>query len=121
MKRSASAATGTTTLLPPPPAPTSRDANPWPISSAPKGAPRAGSGPAAAHPRRPHGEAKGAAEPRDARDRWLPATMMFFVAGAGLKLAIEALDSGDLESAVGALAFLAMAAVIFWRRLKKKA
>jgi hypothetical protein len=47
--------------------------------------------------------------------------MMFFVAGAGLKLAIEALDSGDLDSAVGALVFVAMAAFILWRRVKKKA
>jgi hypothetical protein len=39
---------------------------------------------------------------------------MIFVAGAGLKLAIEALDSGNLESAVGALVLVAMAAFIFW-------
>jgi hypothetical protein len=120
MKSRTSATTGTTEL-PPPPAPTSRDANPWPISTVPKGVPAERPERAAPHPRRPRRDARGPAEPRGERDRWLPATIMFFVAGAGLKLAIEALESGDLESAVGAFVFVAMAAFFLWRRMKRKA
>lgn len=119
MKSRTSAATGTT-RLPPPPAPPSRDANPWPISSEPTAGPRARVETAAVLPRRPRRDAKKAAEPRSERERWLPATMLFLVAGAGLKLALEALESGDLDSAVGAFVFVAMAAFMLWRRMKRK-
>lgn len=119
MKSRTPAATGTT-VLPPPPAPTSRGANPWPISSEPRGAPHARAEPTAVLPRRPRRDARGTAEPRGERERWLPTAMLFVVAGAGLKLALEALESGDLDSAVGAFVFVAMAAFVLWRRMKRK-
>lgn len=120
MKSRTSDSTGTT-ALPPPPAPTSRDANPWSISTVPTGAPPERPERAATHPRLPRRDARGPAEPRGERNRWMPATILFFVAGAGLKLAIEALESGDLDSAVGAFVFVAMAAFVLWRRMKRKA
>jgi membrane protein implicated in regulation of membrane protease activity len=46
--------------------------------------------------------------------------ILLFIAGTGVQLAMQALESGDFEAAIGALVILAMAALIAWRRLSRK-
>jgi len=110
------------TGLPPPPAPPARDANPWTMSGT------AGAAPQSSRPAAPRGNqrtargAGGGRSPvpgRDGRRRWVPVMILLFIAGTGVQLAIQALESGDVEAAVGALVILAMAALIAWRRLNR--
>jgi hypothetical protein len=111
------------TGLPPPPAPTARDANPWPMSGPTGTAPQSSRQPA------PRGIQRGArggtggrspAPSRSGQRRWVPVAILLFIAGTGVQLAMQALESGDLEAALGALVILAMAALIAWRRLSRK-
>lgn len=46
--------------------------------------------------------------------------ILLFMAGTAVQLAMRALESGDVEGAIGALVILAMAALIAWRRLSRK-
>lgn len=108
------------TGLPPPPAPTARDANPWPMSSLTGAAPQPSRQPA---PRGIQRAARGGRSPAPSRDgqrRWVPVAILLVIAGTGVQLAMQALESGDFEAAIGALVILAMAAFIAWRRLSRK-
>jgi hypothetical protein len=108
------------TGLPPPPAPTARDANPWPMSGPTGASPQSSRQPA---PRGIQRAARGGRSPAPSRDgqrRWVPVAILLFIAGTGVQLAMQALESGDVEAAVGALVILAMAALIAWRRLSRK-
>jgi len=88
----------------------------------------AGAAPQSSRPAAPRGNqraargAGGGRSPvpgRDGRRRWVPVMILLFIAGTGVQLAIQALESGDVEAAVGALVILAMAALIAWRRLNR--
>jgi len=57
---------------------------------------------------------------RDGQRRWVPVMILLVIAGTGVQLAMQALESGDVEAAIGALVILAMAALIAWRRLSRK-
>lgn len=66
--------------LPPPPAPTSRDANPWSLSTQAKGA-----------------------RPGRRRVRGMPLAIMVVIAGAGVQQSLAALEEGDVTAAIGGL------------------
>lgn len=106
--------------LPPPPAPTSRDANPWPMSSgsaAPSrvrrhprmpDVPRGTPAPAGADPRRPR------------RTRWMPLAVLLFIAGLGVQMVLVALERGEWQGAIGALVMLAMVALMVVRLVRRR-
>jgi hypothetical protein len=129
MKTRTPAATGTPGL-PPPPAPVSRDANPWPMATKPEAvkprlaipeaAPRERAEPGAVRRRHSRAGAEGAAARREPRLRWLPAMILVAVAGTALRVGVEALEAGDVESAVGALVMGAMVAFVAWRQFAGK-
>jgi len=105
--------------LPPPPAPTARDANPWPMTAPPEAKQHA------SQPRVP-GRKGGSRSPdktvahRERRSHWIPLAILVFVAGAGVQQAIKAIGEGDVETAIVALVFVAMAAFVLMRRVKRK-
>lgn len=109
----------TTPGLPPPPAPTARDANPWPLSTAPRAAPAA----------RPASESNLGTVPgktqtvpagRRPPRRAVPVLVLFAALGIGAGLAVDALRSGRVEDAIGALLILAFVALTAWRALKSR-
>jgi hypothetical protein len=106
--------------LPPPPAPTARDANPWPISSAPTG-----TQPPPGQPRAPGGRLRrrppaAVAARRKRASPWVPLLVLVFIAGTGVQMAIRAFAGGDIEAAAGALVIIAFVAIIALRRAVKK-
>lgn len=112
--------TSVTIGLPPAPAPTARDANPWPLSTP-------AANPQPVHPRvaaaRGSDEAAPPAPPPAARRRrlvWLPLAIAGLVAATALRGAIEAFASGAAEAAIGPLVLVVLAAVIAWRRLRRR-
>ena len=106
--------------LPPPPAPTSRDANPWSMSSGAIAPARTRPHPRA--PERPQG-ATGAAGtgPRHAsRTRWMPLAVLLFIAGLGVQMVLVGLERGEWEAAIGALVMLAMVALMVVRVFRRR-
>ena len=54
------------------------------------------------------------------RLHWIPLAILVFVAGAGVQQAIKAIEEGDVETAIVALVFVAMAAFVLVRRVTRK-
>lgn len=106
--------------LPPPPAPTARDANPWPMSSAPTGTQPPPRQPRASG-RRPQPQSPaGPAARRKRALPWVPLLVLFFIIGTGVQMAIRALAEGDIETAAGALVILALVAIVALSRMVKR-
>jgi hypothetical protein len=105
----------TTPGLPPPPAPTSRDANPWSMGEVhPRN--RTGPPPAAATPRRPTRfptKPPSNAEPR--RQRAVPLVILAFIAATVIGLLADALESDNLEEAIGPIVTIVFVAYMLWR------
>ena len=110
--------------LPPAPAPPSRDANPWPMSEQREPAtqlhPRVRRAVENAASRRNEPVAK-ESPPAGARKlSWLPSLMLVFVAATSIRVAIEAIEAGNLEAAVGPLVAILFVAFFVWRRIKRR-
>jgi len=98
------------TKMPPPPAPTSRDANPWPMpaqhpDSQQRGksrGPRLGKSPFRVRP-----EQQAQPEKRE-RTRLAPVFIVFAVLGLTLKGVIEAAQGGDLAAVIGPLIIIGL-------------
>jgi hypothetical protein len=88
-------------------------------------APAAANQPVRPHPRAP-GRTGGSRAPesatprREPRLRWLPLMILVFIAGTGVQQAVKALGEGDVESGIGALVLVAVAAFILVRRSQRK-
>jgi len=105
--------------LPPAPAPPSRDANPWKMSSPPGSgshAPRHARAPGG--PPAPHAPDERIAR-RAGRLPWIPLLILFVILGTSVQSAIHALQEGDVERAIGALAIMALVAAVALRRILK--
>lgn len=106
--------------LPPPPAPPARDANPWTMTSQTDAAARP-----PRHPRAPGWPPRDRTPPhmrphRDGRPQWVPLMVLVFVAGAGVQMALRALEERNLPSVLGALAIVAVSVVILLRGLLRR-
>jgi hypothetical protein len=86
----------------------------------PEAAPPERAEPGAVRRRHSRAGAEGAAARREPRLRWLPAMILIAVAGTALRVGVEALEAGDVESAVGALVMGAMVAFVAWRQFAGK-
>jgi len=115
--------TTTTPGLPPPPAPTSRDANPWSMGEAHApdrgGIPPTaqGQGQAPARPRRFPIKPPGATRPRR-RTAVMPLAILSFVAMIAIGLVADALESGNLEEAIGPVIAVVFVAFMIVRQLR---
>jgi hypothetical protein len=119
----------TTPGLPPPPAPTSRDANPWSIGEGP--APdRTGIPPSArasakasaevpGRPRRFPTKPPGSIGPRR-RVTAVPLVILGFIAMTAIGLVADALESGDLEGAIGPIFAVVFVAFMIFRLLRSR-
>jgi hypothetical protein len=109
----------TTPGLPPPPAPTSRDANPWSMGEthAPD---RTGIPPSAKGPVRPHRfptKSPETIEPRR-RPAFVPLAILAFIAMTAIGLVFAALESGNVEEAIGPIVALVFVAFMIFRQLR---
>ena len=52
--------------------------------------------------------------------QWVPVAVLAFTIMAGIGAAMSALESGNLEAAVGPLLVVAFAAFVLWRRLRRR-
>lgn len=109
----------TTPGLPPPPAPTSRDANPWSMGE--RHAPdRTGIPPSAQAPARPRRfptKPPGTSAPRR-RPAAVPLVILAFIAMTAIGLVAEALESGNMEKAIGPLVAVVFVAFMIVRQLR---
>ena len=106
--------------LPPPPAPPARDANPWTMTSQTDAAARP-----PRHPRAPGRLPRDRTPPhmrpyRDGRPQWVPLMVLVFVAGAGVQMALRALEERNLPAVLGALAIVAVSAFILLRGVLRR-
>ena len=111
----------TTPGLPPPPAPTSRDANPWTMgeSRAPE---RSGIPPSAQAPERPRRfptKPPGTTAPRR-RPAAVPLVILAFIAMTALGLVADALESGNIEEAIGPIVAVVFVAFMIFRQLRRR-
>ncbi len=107
--------------LPPPPAPTSRDANPWSMGE-PHAPDRTGI-PAAAKARvRPHRFPTKSSETIEPRRRpaFVPLAILAFVAMTAIGLVADALESGNVEEAIGPVVAVVFVAFMIWRQLRSR-
>jgi hypothetical protein len=58
--------------------------------------------------------------PRAGRPQWIPLMILVFVAGAGVQMALRALEERNLPSVVGALAIVAVSAFILLRGVLRR-
>ena len=109
----------TTPGLPPPPAPTSRDANPWPMGET-QVPDRKGQPSAAPTPRRPNRfptQPPSSVEPR--RRPVVPLVILAFIAMTAIGLVADALKSGSLEDAIGPIVTVLFVAFMIWRAVTR--
>lgn len=107
--------------LPPPPAPTSRDANPWPMGEGHSPS-RTGIPASAKAPARPHRfptKSPETIEPRR-RPAFVPLAILAFVAVTAIGLIADALESGNVEEAIGPIVAVVFVAFMLWRQLRDR-
>lgn len=107
--------------LPPPPAPTSRDANPWPISGQPdaRRLPRwRETLPASGEPRASWRSTSPVAG--NTGRRGLPVVALGAMAAVAAAVAVTAIEAGDPREAIGPLLMLAFVGFAAWRHLAAK-
>lgn len=111
----------TTPGLPPPPAPTSRDANPWSMGET-HSPDRTGIPPSTQGPARPHRFPTKSAETIEPRRRpaFVPLVILAFIAMTAIGLVADALESGDIEGAIGPIVALVFVAFMFFRQLRSR-
>jgi hypothetical protein len=51
---------------------------------------------------------------------WLPYLMLVFVVATSLRVAIEAFEAGNVETAIGPLIAILFAVFFIWRRMKRR-
>jgi hypothetical protein len=115
----------TTPGLPPPPAPTSRDANPWSIGEV-HAPPRTGIPPSAKAPADAPGRPSrfptkppGSIRPRR-RVAAVPLVILGFIAMTAIGLVADALESGDLQGAIGPIFAVVFVAFMIFRLLRSR-
>jgi hypothetical protein len=107
--------------LPPPPAPTSRDANPWPMPGQNGANTQRGWGqppPVSGAP--PASWRSTAPDSRATPLRWLPVVVLGGMAAVAAAVAVTAIESRDPRAAIGPLLMLAFVAFAAWRRFGAK-
>jgi len=113
--------TTTTPGLPPPPAPTSRDANPWSMGEV--HAPDRGGIPPAAQAQAPVRPGRFPIKPPDTvrprrRAAAVPLVVLAFIAMIAIGLVTDALESGNLEEAIGPIVAVVFVAFMIVRQLR---
>lgn len=52
--------------------------------------------------------------------RWMPLAILVFIAGLGVQAAIQALNAGDVEAAIGVLVMVALVAFVALRAILRR-